>query len=1442
MFRLLRVPVIPVVVLFVAGSLHGGEIKKNNTAGLLSAGTCWVGGVAPGAGDVAVWDTEASSTTNQTLGLNPLTWSGMKVLSPGLDYSIRNTVGYTLVLGSSGIDMSSATRNFTVNPAMVCNTEQTWNIAASRTLILAGGVTGTATVHKSGAGTARLTGAVAHTASFDLMAGELEVGNTSGTMTLNGSLSGTGTLRKTGAGGLTLSSASALGGNVIVDAGQLNLNDASALGSGTLVLNGGLLDNTSGAPVALLGGYPQTWAGNFSFLGSNPLDLGTGPITLTAARSVTVVANTLTVGGSIGGTGSLTKLGAGTLALTGSSTLPAAATVAAGTLGVTTGAAVTIPQVLVGATGGTGTPVFSVSDGAVTISGAGNSLYVGGTTSYPGAVSVSGGTLTCAATTGILVIGDNAPGSYTQTGGTVSAGSSGALWVTNNAGGTGSTVTVSGGVLDMGGGTSPFGVRGSYTITVSGTGEIRGGTIWLGHTGGTTNDPSGRVTNLNGGLLALTGGISYQAGTAIVNCNGGTLQARGSSTAFWNNSASVTARFGAGGLVVDPNGFTITIGQVFTHDPALGGTPDGGLLVHDNTGAGRLVLTGISTFTGPTVVQTGTLALGAGGLLAGSPTLEVQAAGILDAGTAGTIPNGQTLTGIGTVTGALAVAAGGKIAPGGDTFGTLTMTGSLTVAGTADVQIDKSSGFPVGDQIVGLSQITYGGTLKVTLVGGTLTAGDSFQIFGAGTYLGGFSSYDLPALPEGLYWETSTLLANGSLQVVNTLPSPTLSPSSGTYLGAQNVTITGITGSTVNYTTDGSDPTVSPTVISVPTPATGVVVPADVSGFTIRAFVSKAGSTSSAIATSVYDTLSTPVWTFNGSGTWSVTTNWMLGLVAEGAGLTADFSTLTLGVNPTVTLDAAHTLGGLRFGDAGNAHGWLLTGAGLTLAGPTQPVVNVINQSLATSNSLIGTQGFEKRGSGSMRVNGDQSISGAITVTGGTLEAAGGNSANGALGSASSITVTNATLSTIGDNGLMGWNGKSLPLTLGPGAVLTCSAASASNLMEIILAGGNFSSSATTHGTYGSWNLQKSNISVTEDSTISALNVQFTNTTPMITVDAGKTLTVSGFFENSAKTSARPLTKAGPGTILMNGANTYTGPTTINAGTMLVNGSLASASSVMVNSGATLGGTGAASGSVAVAAGATLAPGLSGPGTLSTGALTLSGGCTLAARIKSSGPPACDSVNVTGAVILGGTLSLSDTAVPSVGLATGTKFTLVSYTAGLSGTFDGLPEGSSIVLGANTFKLRYNDSGKVTLEVTSSPGGYSAWATASGLNGSNNGVTQDPDGDGVNNLLEYYLDGNPLATASTGLPVLASAGGYVTVTFHRRDDARAEMTAQILQYGSTLSGWNNVVLPSATSAPDVNGVFVTVTANGSNPDTVVVSIPVSLAAGGKLFTRIQVTK
>ena len=53
----------------------------------------------------------------------------------------------------------------------------------------------------------------------------------------------------------------------------------------------------------------------------------------------------------------------------------------------------------------------------------------------------------------------------------------------------------------------------------------------------------------------------------------------------------------------------------------------------------------------------------------------------------------------------------------------------------------------------------------------------------------------------------------------------------------------------------------------------------------------------------------------------------------------------------------------------------------------------------------------------------------------------------------------------------------------------------------------------------------------------------------------------------------RPLEKIGAGSLVLTAANTYTGPTTVNAGALVVNGSIAS-SAVTVNSGAILAGTG----------------------------------------------------------------------------------------------------------------------------------------------------------------------------------------------------------------------------------------------------------------------------
>ena len=79
---------------------------------------------------------------------------------------------------------------------------------------------------------------------------------------------------------------------------------------------------------------PELWNADFTFAGTQDLNLGNGSVTLGADRQVTVTANTLAVGGKISSGYSLTKRGNGTLALGGANTYTGPTTVAAGKLAV----------------------------------------------------------------------------------------------------------------------------------------------------------------------------------------------------------------------------------------------------------------------------------------------------------------------------------------------------------------------------------------------------------------------------------------------------------------------------------------------------------------------------------------------------------------------------------------------------------------------------------------------------------------------------------------------------------------------------------------------------------------------------------------------------------------------------------------------------------------------------------------------------------------------------------------------------------------------------------------------------------------------------------------------------------------------------------------------------------------------------------------------------
>ncbi|MCX6873761.1 MAG: hypothetical protein NTW21_08130, partial [Verrucomicrobia bacterium] len=115
-------------------------------------------------------------------------------------------------------------------------------------------------------------------------------------------------------------------------------------------------------------------------------------------------------------------------------------------------------------------------------------------------------------------------------------------------------------------------------------------------------------------------------------------------------------------------------------------------------------------------------------------------------------------------------------------------------------------------------------------------------------------------------------------------------------------------------------------------------------------------------------------WTNPAGGSWATAGNWAGGVIADGSGHTADFSTLNLSANAVVTLDGARSIGTLVFGDSTPSHNWTLnpgSGGALTLAtGAGQPTLTVTNQSATVAAVLAGTQGLRKTGSGRLLLSG----------------------------------------------------------------------------------------------------------------------------------------------------------------------------------------------------------------------------------------------------------------------------------------------------------------------------------------------------------------------------------------------------------------------------------------------------------------------------------------
>lgn len=139
-------------------------------------------------------------------------------------------------------------------------------------------------------------------------------------------------------------------------------------------------------------------------------------------------------------------------------------------------------------------------------------------------------------------------------------------------------------------------------------------------------------------------------------------------------------------------------------------------------GNGTLVLAGVNSYVGETVVNAGSLVVSAGGSLASKAvTVASNSTLKIDGSVAGTVNVSGTLGGGGSIAGATTV--NGTLAPG-NSIGTIS-TGALTLGSNSifDVELGRDGGSAISDRtnVTGSVEIISGADLKLTLYSGLAT-------------------------------------------------------------------------------------------------------------------------------------------------------------------------------------------------------------------------------------------------------------------------------------------------------------------------------------------------------------------------------------------------------------------------------------------------------------------------------------------------------------------------------------------------------------------------------------------------------------------------------------------------------------------------------------------------------------------------------------------------
>lgn len=1328
----------------LANNASGGvlAVTKSGTGNwILSGANSYSGATSISAGALTIQNASALGST-----------TGTTTVSSGAALRLQGGIAVgaePLRVAGTGISTTGALRNM------------------SGTNSFAGPITLTAATRvNSDADELTLSGPIG--GAFGMTFGGAGATNVSGTIA-----TGAASLTKDGAGRLTLSAANSYTGLTTISNGTL------AYGVSDAIFDGGISVNGAAATLDI-GEFADT----------------VGAVTLTSGRIIgttgvlTGTSYTLssgTVSAILGGSGAVSKTGAGTVVLNGANTLTGVTDIQGGTLSVTPVALATSSQINVGVNGSGGLNLFA-DDALATFTMANDaSLFVGGTST----IGTLGFQLGSAATTYDTIV--------LQGAGTVMVGDGGGRIVVS--------------------GTTGFG-SGRYTL-LSGPNVITNASAFqvdaANSTPGylylldSTTDPTQLVLTVGQAFNDLwwDGTVDSSWSTLSGSASNWSSTADGLTDAGSLPASITTVRFSAANVgAADVNttiGYAAAIAGL-----DIGNTGASTLSIAPGTGGSLTTGTGGITLQagGPTTTITAPVTLGT------SQTWSVADAATLTLGST-VAGDGQTLTKTGagtlvfsgthanTFSGTTTLAEGTLRVENSDAgaLGTTALqlnAGQLQLAGDASLSLSRNTAIG-GDATIVTSRMSAGDGVTATL--GTLSIGANTLTVATGTLA--------TSGTQGLTFGAVTLTGNPTFALTNNAPGATLLLTTGamttggftpTFTGSGNFIATGAISGTggVTWSSNG---------VYVANRSHSFTGPLTINAGTVRASTSAGalGAGTLVLNSGTLDIASDTALNFNRPTTVGNATI-ITERTTSGAGVvTGTFGTLTIGSGTlTITSSPLTTSGtqGVRFtaviltggnptflldNNTSNARLQLFTTGFNDLAGNTPTFTGSGDFQPA---AMKGNGGVTWSSTGIFFTNVNHTFNGALTITSGSVRT-GSNEA--ALGQGTlalnggTVDLVSTAGSVYGRNTTVGGNATIITQKNGGGAGIT-------NTLGTLAIGAQTltvaSSSLTTSGTQGL--------------TFGAVTLSGNPTFNVDNNTAGASLLLTLGALGGAD---RTVTKAGSGTLLLSSSATAaTGlQVSVTGGALAVGNGNAfgdSAAGTTVASGAELR-LNPASGSIAVAA---QPLSIAGQGITSGGALrSVSGSNTWQGMVTLTGNAtigAASGTRLTIDVASGNAIEATDFNLTFDGA--GTTEVLDPISLGTGGLAQ-IGSGTTILGGSSTFSgplsiaqgtLRIGGAG----QLVGTPGAYASTITGS-----------------AGTVFDYASSADSTLTGaiSGGLVLVKTGAGTLTISGSNAYSGGTQVN------GGTL----------VTGDPSAYGTGSVTIASGGTLDLNNLSIPNAIASG-----------